>query len=396
MKKLITLSFVFLLLLSLNAFATDTRVMTLGNTNEVLLDDANIWMYPSRINDYPNLAIGEFGSGDEFQTFGVHFKFNRDNPWVLGAYFDNLPTYYPEDLFGNNLLPGRFNNQLDNNHRINLFYGRDLGQMNFGFRVSALQSSHTMDEAADQSKQAFGYYNFNVGLTSNNGAWDLAGSLGLGSFTDENADSDPYNEADGFMDISVMGRMFHQINPNYTVIPHAGVMYSKRGLKNYDSDGDLTTQDYVEQWKSMAFELGAGINYTPATNVLAVADVGFVYYKVKDEYTPDGGTTDEYNNTNFAMPYFRLGLDADIFKWLDVRMGAQSIWDRETDEYKPSGDKEKWNYAQNDTYLGFGFHWNRFHVDAYTDPELFLDGFNFISGSTNTMNFQLSAVYEMM
>jgi hypothetical protein len=145
MKKLITLSFVLLLIMSMNAFGTGTRVMTLGNTNEVLLDDANIWMYPSRINDYPNLAIGEFGSGDEFTTFGVHFKLNRDNPWILGAYFDNMSTYRPMDLFGDPLLPTRFTNNLDDNHRINVFYGRNLGQMNFGMRVSALHSSHTID-----------------------------------------------------------------------------------------------------------------------------------------------------------------------------------------------------------------------------------------------------------
>ena len=35
--------------------------------------------------------------------------------------------------------------------------------------------------------------------------------------------------------------------------------------------------------------------------------------------------------------------------------------------------------------------------DTYTDPELFLNGFDFISGNgSGDMNFQLSATYEMM
>ena len=52
----------------------------------------------------------------------------------------------------------------------------------------------------------------------------------------------------------------------------------------------------------------------------------------------------------------------------------------------------------NETYLGFGFHWNRLHIDTQTDPGLFLRGFDFINGKDNNedMNVRLSVVYEMM
>ena len=67
MKKLLLIVGA-LMLLSLNVFATDTRVLTMGDNNKVLLDEHNIFLFPSRINDYPNLAIAEFsryGSGSE-------------------------------------------------------------------------------------------------------------------------------------------------------------------------------------------------------------------------------------------------------------------------------------------------------------------------------------------
>jgi hypothetical protein len=54
------------------------------------------------------------------------------------------------------------------------------------------------------------------------------------------------------------------------------------------------------------------------------------------------------------------------------------------------------NQPENETYLGLGFHWNRLHVDVQSNPDLFLDGFNFISGESNSMNFRISALYEMM
>ena len=83
---------------------------------------------------------------------------------------------------------------------------------------------------------------------------------------------------------------------------------------------------------------------------------------------------------------------------MDVRLGATSYWDRYSRENTDPviADKYNANYSNNDTYLGFGFHWGNLHVDTYTDPEIFLEGFNFISGGESDMNFNISALYEIM
>jgi hypothetical protein len=88
-----------------------------------------------------------------------------------------------------------------------------------------------------------------------------------------------------------------------------------------------------------------------------------------------------------------MGFDADIFKWLDVRFGSASYWDNNVTK-GDSGNKTKVRFANNETWLGFGFHFNRLHIDTQTDPMLFLDGFNFLSGRTNEMNWRISAVYD--
>jgi len=104
---------------------------------------------------------------------------------------------------------------------------------------------------------------------------------------------------------------------------------------------------------------------------------------------------DKYNYT--SVPYFKLGLDAQVFDWMDVRLGATSFWQWYKDEYNSLtySSEYKSSYADNQTYLGFGFHWGNLHVDTYTDPQLFLEGFNFISGGTQNMNFQFSAAYDL-
>ncbi len=67
MKKLIFITLILTLVLAMSAFASRTRVLTMGDNNTILLDDNNIWQFPSRINDYPGLAIGEIANDDVTQ-----------------------------------------------------------------------------------------------------------------------------------------------------------------------------------------------------------------------------------------------------------------------------------------------------------------------------------------
>ncbi|NOY88904.1 MAG: hypothetical protein GXO93_05870 [FCB group bacterium] len=397
MKKLITLTFVLLLLLSISSMATDTRVLTMGENNNVLLDDANIWLYPSRTFEYPNLAIGEFNNNynGTFNQFGIHWKFGTDKPFVLATYFTTLPAVYPTDLNGGSLFMPGFS--LLQNRRIDLFYGRVISNYNFGMHFSLTHSSQTKEFTTplDNQVKSYGYYNFDFGLTPTTDKWDVALDFGLGSWTDESASGGTQTEPDGFYDFSLIGRYFVANGPNYTFIPHVGFYSSKRGIKEYDASSVLTDNT---KYTRTVFNIGTGLNYTPATNVLGVFDFGLMYDSWKEKIdvpTP----AQENTETNVVVPYFKIGLDADVFKWMDIRLGATSNWTNETREYKPDNNKWKYKYADNETYLGFGFHWNRLNVDTYTDPALFIHGFNFISGNTydenNDMNFRISASYEM-
>ena len=103
MKKILLLTIFTLMILSLSSFATDTRVLTMGDNNNILMDDANIWLYPSRIYNYPDIATAEFSNyydrvsvsddmyvyDEQITRLGVNWKFGGDNPWVLGTYFHN-------------------------------------------------------------------------------------------------------------------------------------------------------------------------------------------------------------------------------------------------------------------------------------------------------------------
>lgn len=405
MKRSIILAVALVLMLGANSMATETRTLTMGDNNMVLLDDANIFIFPSRVNEYPNLAVGEF-SGNDFNKFGIHWKFGDDNPWVWATYISTESATLPMDLRGGSLVPwdgiwGGGAGTLPPNHRIQSIYGREIGGHKFGFGLNWMRSGHNDDYSNEQSQESYNSFGIMFGLTEMTGLWDVVLDVNLGSWTDEDADGKKETESDGYLDFGLAGRYFKS-GPSYTWIPHFGFMYSKRGIKNNVMVTGPDTLDLTIKDTRLGVEIGMGLNWEPAKNVLAVADFGVNYEKTKRTYdttTYTAGTVpDEQTWKTFTLPFWKIGMDADVFSWMDVRFGATSDWASVTSESKVSGGGSKMttSSASNATYLGFGFHWGRLHVDTQANPDLFLDGFNFISGRGNDMNWRISALYEMM
>ena len=382
MKKLIFITLILTLFVAMSAFGSNTRVLTMGDNNAIAIDDANIWLFPSRINNYPGLAIAEVGNGD-VTRFGIHWQFGDDSPWVMATYFEQNPNAFTGH-FG---FPFAFAPP-NNNRRIHFFYGRVMGTNKFGLRFSLYNSSTEATGAlVTQDKESFSYYDGHFGLTADDDSWDLTLNLGFGSWTDEAADTATF-EADGMFDFTLLGRILMEKGPNYTYAPHVSIEYHKFGWK---TPGATTPSE--EKFTAFVVNLGIGQIYTPSNNVEALMDFGIMLDRTKDEFTDT--VTTELKTKVTTIPYFKIGLDAEVFSWMDVRFGATSFWDRVNVEVI-SAFEFKDNFANNTTYLGFGFHWGSFHVDTYADPQLFLEGLNFISGANQNMNFQISATYEML
>ncbi|MFZ5981187.1 MAG: hypothetical protein ACOYVF_11210 [Candidatus Zixiibacteriota bacterium] len=479
MKKILLLTICTLMIMSLSSYATDTRVLTMGDNNNILMDDANIWLYPSRIFNYPDIATAEFSNyyydyypiaddmyvyNEQITRLGVNWKFGGDNPWVLGTYFHNNETFTKSQ---SDYTVHPYINQVFNlpNKRGDLFYGRMLGQNQFGFHFGFVHSSYSEDDGEDGylDEANFALYNFEFGLTGMNGKLDLA--AGIEMFTYKYADTRDKNQgqylplgdtttvysafdtlkADGNMTLSLRGRYMYEYSPTYTFIPHLSFIYGKYKYEDYDwmqhydtLDSEIPPVDsvfyhylmdlnFTHEYKYTEFDLGIGMQYTPTTNVLAVIDFGvkFTNLKQEREYKTTGNysfthyiedpdspgdsiwvktdTTFEYKRKMNYFPYFKVGVEADVFDWMDIRLGATSMWGKYTYEYSDYDPynwanyllKYSYKYPYNTTYLGLGFNFNRLYIDCYVDPGVVLDGFNFISGSSNEMNYQISLLYEM-
>lgn len=437
MKKFIILSLVFILVLSVTSFASNTRVRTMGNNNMIVIDDANIEIFPSRLLQFPNLAIGEFNSSD-FRDFGMIWKISDKNNCTMGAFFSTENTYGD---FGSLPNFGSFNNSYNN--RISFYYARDLGANKLGvnLRYMAANGENTSTDTASfnsLNNESLSRINLTVGLTEGSDKWDIAANIGFGSFTNERTNSynnNPFssgfdtlqvnykeNEPDGISNMGIEGRYFMVKNPNYTLIPHVSLQTDKFGYTATPA-AHRVLYDATRTFKMTysEIEIGVGVNFTPSSNVLAILDFGLsrssskyesTYSQVLDTtatpYEIDAYTDeDKYSTT--TLPYFKLGLDAEVFKWLDVRFGVQSDWHREKNEneyrrnlnpfgfpdYYLYNSESKSNYVYNETMVGLGFNWNRLHIDTEANPDFFIEGPDFLSGASEDMAYSLSVTYDL-
>jgi len=425
MKKLLTLSLVALMMLAAGASATTTRTYTLGQTNNILLDEDNIFLYPSRINMYPNIAVADIGDLATFDTyeyyaisqFGIHWKFNEKKPWDLGTYFFNYGQKYTGGSLGlsNTWLPLDYSApylnwipQVGSNKRVSLIYGRKLGGNYFGFSLNKVQASYKDETAAPDNfgKEGVGEYDFGFSLTDANGKWDIAAGLNLLSFSDMYDETHDNWKSKGNKSFYGYGRMFHQVNPQWTLVPNAGIIIGSYSADRYNGATPQAVS-YTEKYTTFTFWGGLGAHYTPATNVLAVGEVGIGYNSTKFTHTDPIVALNTYNwkDVYFTLPYFKMGLEGKVFDWMDVRFGATSNWHRETWETSDGAEsnngptKEKYNYPDNQTYFGTGLHFGNFHIDTYTSPEILLKGFYFISGNASNdnsddLNFHVSVLYD--
>lgn len=426
MKKLLTGIILCAFLFSGMVMATETRTLTMGNVNGIVKDEANVLMFPSTINYYPKLVGGEIRSsedyvnksnGDEFMTdFFVHWTFaENSNPMTLGTYFytndDGIRWPYilqDEPPFYLDWSPAEYFDFYDkknfndlSNRRIVLTYGRKLNDMPFGFTfdyTSAKQEEVDTITSNNDYKNSLSRFGFTFGLSPMEGQLDLAAGIAFTSWKWQYDDTDLV-KPDGNMAFNFNMRYWMDPKGKYTLVPHLSFDYEKQGAKEMFLVGTSFESDNYEA-KFMHLMAGLGMNYNASEDVLLVGDFGVGYWNDKFSATEYNGTdpdtTYEDKYTNFILPYFKAGIDANIFKWLDFRGGVESYWMSEKYElgYSSSNEEEdKYNFVSTRTYLGAGFNWNKLNIDTQIDPDFLMRGPYFVSGESDYLAVKVSLVY---
>ncbi len=380
MKKLLFSALALTLIFALAGWATETRVWTLGDANNILKDEANVMLYPSTINLYRGLVLGEVASGMDLYSIGAHYDMGEGKS-VIGLYVSSIG--WPR---GAGAPDPDGDDATDN--KLNLFYGRPFGDTQFGMALAFYQDSYKVDgDDANQTEESNMNLGIKLGLTLQE-KLDLALGIMYGTWTNKGTDGKDATKPLSNMTIDLGGRYWYAFNDNVDFIPHLGFTYGMGGYEVPDNMEDKTTH--------MELDLGWGVNIRPVDRVLLLFDFGILYHTMKDEVTPDGGDATELTQTWIHLPYYRVGLEGYVTKWWDLRLGAVKIWDNATmfDPETPDPDVDyKYAMAQTNLYLGSGVHFGNLTVDAQLNPDFVLNGPNFVSGWDGNLAYMASIKY---
>ncbi len=377
MKKLFLVSLSLLLIASF-VWATETRVLTLGNANHYVKDDYNIFIFPSAINSYKSMVVGEVDPNG-FYRFGVHYDVGEENG-VIGMYFDQteyaLEGFMP-NVDGNGIVE----------ERLNLFYGRPLMDYLIGLNLTINRESKLVDgNPNDKSEESNTGIGIRLGMSMVENL-DLSLSYMTKSFVNKDNAGDDITKPESNMEIDLMAGYRYQLNDEVWLVPHA--------LFGIGSMGYSIPNGNKETWSSTTFDLGCGVNINPDENILLLFDFGFYREGITHKTEPPAGSSVEEKESELRLPYFRAGLEGNVTKWWDVRFGVERFWQGMSDEHPVGTDTEtiKEGQTETTTYIGSGFTFGNLAIDIQLDPQFILRGPNFVSGQQGDIAQRASVKY---
>lgn len=326
-------------LLSIAAFASDPRLIVLGDDARLLINDyLEMWAYPGVIGDYEFVTGGSETAGDDTDGwFGI------------------------VDEFGGNTY-GLAINHNDYSHEV-LFSPGGWGA------ILSLDFDKYPDDDATVKDMAIGFaWGTDVPLLADYS--DLAFGVGFDK-TDTDDDGEESSETDLMLAASLRGHGndFFNLFPVITV-----------GM-NMNTDD---TTDVSLQTTYFHMDFGAGHNKKVADKTNLV----FGVFTGLQSLSYGGDYEDVDSHMWISIPKITGGVEQEIGKWLILRAGAVS----ET-RYHSTGDFNEFTTSY-ETNFGVGLHWDNFMMDATITEGFLHDGPYMVGGVGNGFMGSLAATYN--
>jgi hypothetical protein len=391
MKRLcvLILALAMAALLAVPAFATWTRVVTMGNQPMYIQDDQNVWMWPSTVNNYPRHLIidhsvdasaMEFGYAEDFDggtRVGMIVPFMKHS--VLGAYISNFDVEW-------SLTPSEASQQID------LFYGYRGTNFDLGVHIDYYAAG--TEYGGKQNQSAFGF-NAGVGFNVNGNMLEISGlyrSIGW-KWEEQYASPTPYdplNEKDSGSDMGLAARYLIAYNSMVTLVPAFAYRQQKIAEKVTAAPGFGSGQEY----KTTGWDLGVGCNTVPLQGTEFLTSIGV--RSANDKYTDSSGSITYFDMTDKHFPYISFGSEIQVKNWLQFRFGAEKTWDAFEQKSVTAGVPV---YKQSDAsfsyMVGAGVMVGDLQFDVEVNPNWFNSGPYFVSGySSGPMFGWISIKYD--
>ncbi len=391
LKTKVLVIFLILVIIPATALGTATRIAGLGGwpgTTYIVKDAVNPVHFPSTLAYYSHLLYAEFGTNPstgltELDRVGAWYGFEgKDCVWGFDIFNRGKGTYsgMPQIPLGDNALP----------YRANLRWAKPFGNVIFGAALGLFHESHMEAKKSDGSdsklEQKATVIGIKLGVTALDKLLDVALGFEFPSFTNTDADGNTITENDGSSHIDFAARYWYHYADKCTMIPHMEVVMHKDGYSTPVPDGMSSSLTDVR--------FGVGHNWKPVKTVLVIFELGVRFATTTYSSEVAGAEDATYSATH--MPYWRIGWEGRVYKWLKVRAGAAKSWD--TDKYEKYGfyplDPDD---AGTTTAMFFGgdFNFGPVTIQYLLDQDFVRRGPHFISGSPGSIFHRFSMFYKI-
>lgn len=405
-KRLILFVIGLLMLFTLSALATETRVATMGFNGLYLKDDAGIFYYPGTMSMYKKLIIAEHQTNF---TSTFHSQFHYSDQTRVGiilpafgngtlAIFTGEGTehFAPAVNASGAYPPFGFDEPVT---RFLVGYGMNSGNASLGFQADY---SGVRDENNANVPQAGGIniftastWGFAFGFSSPMGDLnnlDFGFRIRIGSFKSK-ADSSTEvltNKSNGNTALTFNLRDYYALNDYLNLVPVGS--FSTASEKNTEYVG---VDSNAFKFTTTVIEGGLGLQTKPTENSEIIGGVGYRSSKQRSKMFADASGNDtlitDASFSETSLPYAFLGFEAQVKNWLHFRLGAEkSVITEKRKAEKPvaaggNTGRNEWKETFSDLNyaVGVGISAGPVTMDAQVDNEWWNQGPNFLSG-TNT------------
>lgn len=336
--------------------ASSERVIALGGSSEMLIDNSNAFIYPASAVEWPHFAVSLFEHwGGALYPLG--------DKQVLGLFF-NRPTPQLETL--NNYIQNAGSDvfrQLEMTPILDLTYARALHPALAVGTSFSVAYDHLDLDAITTSAQALDLHlGLRLGTPSASGVLDLSIGLLARRLKDGFvATPSRQTEGDG---LQIAARYRRPLQPGLTLLPFA----------SYERDAFALAP---ETRSKDSFQLGIGAELQPALNVLIV--VGAETRLTRSEVIVPNQVPRE--DQSLLAPAWVAAGQAQIGSLLFRLALRQENWFTRTQQLRDGQINEQRHFASElQTQVGLGMEFGPVLLDGLLERDFLRDGPHFIGG----------------
>jgi hypothetical protein len=393
-------------LIASSALASNTRVRSMGDVGLILRDDSNLWLFPSTVMHYRNLAILELGGRRELIYYlpnqagidpggGGLIRLGGSGRHVIGGFVgessERLPFAPLDPTTGQPLAMNR---------KIDLFYGVKNANSGLGWQLTYASGAHKSSSSsgvlgAIENKASVRLLGLSFGMThsfATGGTLDLALRYENHGFEVTRTSGMAENSRGGHH-LELLSRWTKGIKGGMEIVPFAGAKVGSDGRDLGQGIGSQSTD--LAQNRILA---GTGFNFRPDSN--SVFSLGLSFFRSQETTTTDvGSSATKLTQVTWRLPFVFGGVETALFDWLRVRFGFQKALQTLSRETRGTGlasnndSEDTRSEGPFELAFGLGIHHRSLTIDFSLDPNYFKRGVYVLSGSQGNMFNLVTVTY---